>query len=149
MDSAVAISPAFAYALSLRGGIRALRGDTGALTDVADGLRATSGGDSSLALALIAFANAYVGDSGVARTTSERTYILMQQQQVPLFDEGSVWLAGAQLRLGLRDTALQTLERTNPTTWLRFFLRYPFFDAVRSDDRFQRVVASVNPEPGR
>jgi len=143
MDSAVAVAPTFAYALSLRGGVRALQGDAGALTDAADGLRANSGADSSLVLALVAFANAYVGDSAAARTISERMHTEMLQHQGALFDEGAAWLAGAQLRLGLRDVALQTLERANPTTWLRFFLRYPFFDAVRADERFQRVVASV------
>ncbi len=143
MDSAVAIAPAFAYGLSLRGGIRALQGDPGALTDVADGLRASGGGDTSLALALVAFANAYVGDSAAARTFGERAYVELLHQQIPLFDEGATWLAGAQLRLGLREEALRTLERANPTTWLRFYLRYPFFDTARADERFQRVVASV------
>ena len=144
LDSAVAIAPTFFYALSNRAGVRALQGDRGALADAANGLRAGGSGDSALAYAIAAFSEAWVGDTATARLITDRLRGAIQSGTAgATFDELAAWLAAALLRLGSRDAALEVLEHAQPTSFLRIYLRYPFFDAVRDDPRFRRVVASV------
>jgi TolB-like protein/Tfp pilus assembly protein PilF len=63
-------------------------------------------------------------------------------------DEAGPIMAEAYLRIGDTATALDWLERVRPRGgYLHFGLRFPVFDAVRSDPRFQRLVAESRP-PG-
>jgi hypothetical protein len=146
LDSAVAVAPTFWYALSMRAGLRAWRGDTAALADAEDALRVgRGGGDTALAFAVAAFVQASTGDSATARRMVNAIAGRAQAAPGPLFDEVAAWLAGAQLKLGARGDALRTLERLKPTSFLSIYLGYPFLDPLRDDERFRRVVASLSP----
>lgn len=143
LDSAVAVAPDFWYALSMRAGLRALQGDPGAAADAANGVRETRGADSTLAMVVAAFVQVSAGDSAAARALLAGASAGAAGTVGPLFDETAAWLAGTQLRLGQREAALQTVEHAEPTGYLWVYLGYPFFDPIRNDPRFQRVMSSL------
>ena len=139
VDSAVAVSSDFPYALRLRAAVRMLQGDTaGALRDAEAAVRA-SRGDTLLATAGLAWVEAESRDTASARRHAE----LVTTAPGSELDEAMAWAVGALVKLGDRDAAFAALDRCQRTAFLRFFLGYQMFDPVRTDPRFRRLVESL------
>jgi hypothetical protein len=55
--------------------------------------------------------------------------------------------AAARLATGDRERALAIIEAATPSVLLVWLLRYPDFEALRSDTRFQRAMATARAAP--
>src|SRR5207245_8957063 len=89
------------------------------------------------------------GRARAARTRDARNRLerLVRERPPPDQEEGQ-YVIGALDALGQRDRALGVLERLRPRgVQLWSNLRYPEFDPLRSNPRFQRVLDESRP-PG-
>ncbi len=141
LDSAIAVSPGFPYALGRRAVARSLEGDTaGGLQDAHDAVRA-SRGDSLLAIAELAWVEAVAHDTAQARLHAS----LVTNATGSVLDEATMSAAAAFVALGDRDAALAALEQCRPRdAFLRFYLDIEAFDPLRAEPRFQRLVQSLH-----
>ena len=93
---------------------------------------------------MLAMLDAAAGDSGSARARVARLV-----REVPVSDRptsGNYWLSAALVAIGERERALALLERIRPRgIKLWFYLRYPEFDPLRGDPRFQQIFTESRP----
>jgi TolB-like protein/Tfp pilus assembly protein PilF len=139
LDSALALSPDFPYALGRRAVVRVYQGDTaGALRDAEAAVRA-SRGDSLLANGSLAMVEAAAHDTLRARLHAR----IVTTAPGSVLDEATAWAAAALVALGDRDEAMAALEHCPRTAFLRFYLGFEAFDLLRAEPRFQWLVASL------
>ena len=142
MDSALSLDPGAAYVYARRSLWRLATDVAGARADAEAAVRLSSTGYSIEAEAALAAAEFRGGDTAAARARLGR---LPQ----PLLAAGSlaVYLSAAAFAVaGDADGALAVLERTVPhgaVLWTT--MRDPWFDAIRADPRFQRLVEESKP----
>ncbi len=143
LDSAIVLSPGMALAYRIRGQVHAqMRHGPQALADAEAAVRmstAGSEGDQSLLVRALTL----VGDTARARTVAQRWRTPVAR---------GAFGAEAMLALGDSAAALELLERVpGPSRDARLwrYLRYPQFDAVRANPRFQRVYADSRPPGAR
>jgi len=148
-DSAIAEDPQHGRSYVSRSRARLALGDTaGAGADAQRAVELSSGVTRYEALAVDAAAASALGDSMRARRdvallrAEEPAGLLPVVRTVLLSDR-----AAAQLGARDRDGAIATLESVPPTVLFAWMLRYPDFDAVRADPRFQRIVAAARATP--
>ncbi len=147
LDSALAVDPAWHWALALRAEIKVRLGDTvSARADAEQALRLGNRiGEplpAQVALALVAAAE---GDIAGA-TARVRALAALAPASVPLSVQQAGPLAIAWLAIGDRTRALETLERVQPRgAPLWSYLRYPEFDPLRRESRFEQLVEASRP----
>ena len=143
LDSALALDPGNAGGYSDRSQLRLLLGESdSARRDAETGL-VLNPRDRQTEAAL-AQVEARTGDTVGARNRLER---LLRERPTPGLEEGQYVIVALDA-LGQRDRALGVLERLRPRgVQLWSDLLYPEFDPLRSNPRFQRVVAESRP-PG-
>jgi TolB-like protein/Tfp pilus assembly protein PilF len=146
-DSALAIRDAWQnqfYAARTR----LLVGDTaGARRAIARALDQVPLASRSLVLAAQAQVDARLGDTAAARATVEPLVAALGAEG-PLGMREGTEIALALVALGERGRALDLLERVRPrSAWLWSYLILPWYDPIRADPRFQRLVREAAP-PG-
>src|SRR2546422_1074828 len=145
-DSALAIDPGADYAYVLR-----------ALAEFRLGQRAEARADAETAArlrsgfrvpaeAVLALVELQAADTLAARTRIERLEREIRSAGNQTITDAA-WVGRALVAPGKSDRALELLERVRPRgARLWFYLRAPEFDPVRTDPRFQRLVAESRPE---
>ena len=143
LDSALALDPGYAEAYFDRAVLRLHFGKSeAARTDAETVVRLIPGNRE--AEAVLAVVEANTGDTANARKRIDR---LLHTRATPELEEGQ-FVIQALDALGQRAQALDVLERLRPRgVQLWSDLLFPEFDALRSNPRFQRVVAESRP-PG-
>jgi len=142
-DSTLVVDPGFHNAYAGRGMLRLYEGDTaGARADAETALRLHTG-DTLLEESLLAMIDAREGDTSAARA---RLRSLLQRpglrRPAPI---QATFLASAVVAIRQNTEALELLERVPRTAWFAFLLRLPYLDPLRSEVRFQRLVAESRP----
>jgi len=144
VDSALAVAPAFVLAYLARAEMRLGSNDpSGAKADVETVFRIAPAEQSApdpIAFGLLAAAHAATGDTAQAQAVARKLERLLGTIE-GLRPNAAAYLALAELAAGERDRALRVLEHAAPRGALLWFdLRWPEFDPLRADQRFQRVV---------
>jgi serine/threonine-protein kinase len=145
LDSAVSVDPGFAYAYADRAWCRLWIGQARkARTDAELAVRLGAGSQGEAALASV---DAQEGDTLSGRRRIDHLMRGMADSLRPGLGE-ALFTGAALVALNERERAIDLLERVRPRGWsLWFRLRYPPFDPLRSDRRFQRLVVASRP-PG-
>jgi serine/threonine-protein kinase len=145
LDSAVAVDPTFAFAYPFRSAVHSALGDTAeARVDAEMALRLGRGyrlpGEAALVIL-----DARCGRIDAARHRASTLESLMLNARHPVYREGA-YAAAALVAAGESDRALDMLERIQPHgAELSAALRAPWFDPIRDDPRFRRLVAESLP----
>ncbi len=149
MDSALAIDPSAFFLYPQRALARLLLGDTtGALADGEAGTRLSPPGYPLMAEGTLAEVEARSGRRAATRARLTRLLSGLMDPARPTPLE-ALSIVPALVALGERDRALAFVERVQPRgAALWFYLRFPAFDPIRADRRFQRVVAESRPAAG-
>ncbi|HZD04848.1 MAG TPA: tetratricopeptide repeat protein [Longimicrobiales bacterium] len=144
-DSAVALARDAPYPWASRSQLRLGLGDTaGARADAEEALRIDPSYELPARSALAA-ALAALGQETRAQEELARARRAMVHPQRPSTTE-AYYLGTALLRMGRRSEALDVVEAARPRSgWLWFYLQSPAFDAVRTDERFRRIVEAADP----
>jgi tetratricopeptide (TPR) repeat protein len=144
LDSAIALAPGFSYAYAMRALDELWLGDTApARRDAETAIRFApptyTGG--AVALALV---DLHAGDTTGVRARVER---LLQAAPAPdsLRGFNTMFVSMALAALGERDRALGVLKSARDFALFWFWLRWPQFDPIRADPRFQRLVEESRP----
>jgi TolB-like protein/Tfp pilus assembly protein PilF len=148
LDSAIAVDPTFAFAYPFRSVVHAWRHDTaGARADAEMALR-LGGGYRLPGEAALVVLEAAEGRAAAARRRAAQLGSVMLDPRHPSWREG-VYAAAALSAVGEADRALDVLERTRPRgAQLWAALPAPWFDAIRGQARFRKLVAEAAPAPG-
>jgi TolB-like protein/tetratricopeptide (TPR) repeat protein len=129
IDTAIALEPSFNTALARRAMMRASFGDsTGALADIDAAIRL----DSSWAEnrdGLLAYAEAVAGNVEAARARVDTAFAQRRYSEP---------MAAAALRTGRADAWFATIPAGTELPW--FWMRFPWYDPVRSDPRFLALI---------
>jgi TolB-like protein len=143
VDSAVAVEPAFSFAYARRSFYRLARDVPGARADAETAVGLTTG-DPVEAEAALAAAEFTGGDTATARA---RLQALLRSSGT-LGYQAAYFTATALAITGDRDGAIHVLEGVVPRgAVLWSMMRDPWFDAIRAEPRFQRLVEESRP-PG-
>src|SRR3989442_1719113 len=144
LDSALARDPAFQFAYAFRALLELHLGDLAAARRDGETAVRLSPGVTVPGEAVLAMLDAAAGDSGSARARVARL-----AREAPASDRptsGNYWLSAALVAIGERERALALLERIRPRgIKLWFYLRYPEFDPLRGDPRFQQIFTESRP----
>lgn len=149
-DSALAADSTAFWVLSDRAHTRLLFGDlAGARADAEAARLQGPPGFTYWGEAVLAFIAARQGDTASARATATRLAAGIAESGRPTALEAR-WISAALAAAGEREQAIALLqavpqERRGAELW--FFLRFPEFDPLRSDPRFQRLVEEARPQP--
>jgi TolB-like protein/Tfp pilus assembly protein PilF len=143
-DSALTTDPGFYDAYVSRGFYRLLLGDTaGASADAQVASQFAAGShlsDETLQVLI---------EARTSRTTAARQRVarlLAAADTIAPAPLAGTLLARALLAIGDRERAVDLLERIRPQgAALWFWLRFHWFDGIRSDPRFARIVRSAAP----
>ncbi len=146
-DSAIAVRDAWQnqhYASRMR----LLTGDTAGARRAADrALDMVPLSSRAMVLAAHAQVDAGLGDTAAARATLDPLVVALGPDGPVGMREGTEVAVGL-VALGDRGRALDILERVRPrSAWLWSYLILPWFDPVRADPRFQRLLRESAP-PG-
>ena len=149
VDSSLRVNPEFFLAYLTRARTRLMLGDTpGARADAEAALRLGSA-DSTLGNALLTMVYARSGDTTAARAQLSRFVGALPGMVAEVRDraaEEGLLPAAALISVGDRAGALAFLEGVQPRG-ARFWngLRFPEFDGLRADPRFQRLSEEARP----
>jgi len=147
-DSAIAESPQHARSHVSRSRARLALGDTaGAGADAQRAIELSSGVTRFEALAVDAAAAAALGDTlrlqgDVATLAAEPARPAPVLQAILLSNRAAARLAARD-----RDGAIAALESVPPSALFAWMLRYPDFDGLRDDPRFQGIAATARASP--
>ena len=138
LDSAVTFRPDAPYTYSEQGFAHLLLGDTAGARAAAD-LAARHGGVEA-SDALLAMLDARAGD-----TTAALSRLAVVERALARSDcflsHQCLELSLALANVGARERALALFERLQPrATWLLYWSGHPYFDPIRADPRFARIV---------
>jgi len=146
LDSALARDPAFQFAYAFRALLGLHLGDLAAARRDGEMAVRLSPGVTVPGEAVLAMLDAATGDTGSARARVARL-----GREAPASDRptsGDYWISAALVAIGERERALVLLERIRPRgVKLWSYLRYPEFDPLRGDPRFQQIFTESRP-PG-
>jgi serine/threonine-protein kinase len=140
LDSALTVDPTFSFGYVVRALARLHAGDSaGARTDARAARRHAE--DSVYAEAAITIVQAGLGDPTRARPVVQQLGAgALERVSLPV--EEGVFVAAALTAVGDHDRALQVLERSQPRgAHLLKDLQLADLDPLRSDPRFQRIIA--------
>src|SRR5438445_12312236 len=144
LDSALAREPAFPFAYAFRALLELHLGELAAGRRDGETAVRLSPGITAPGEAVLAMLDAAAGDSGSARARVARLV-----REVPVSDRptaGNYWLSAALVAVGERERALALLARIRPRgLQLWFYVRYPGFDPIRGDARFQQIFTESRP----
>src|SRR2546426_5514099 len=144
LDSALARDPAFQFAYAFRALLKLHLGELAAARRDGETAVRLSPGITAPGEAVLAMLDAAAGDSGSARARGARLV-----REGPLSDRprsGNYRLSAALVAVGEHERALALLERIRPRgIKLWFYLRYPEFDPLRGDARFQEIFTESRP----
>ena len=143
LDSALTVDPGFALALGHRLRVRLLQGDTTRARGDAQVLAGMGVNDLGLTASALALLEARAGDTLAARARLDRE--LGTSAVGGLGYRRAGWLAMGLVAAGETERALGLLEGLRPSRRLWDVLRYPEFDAIRSNPRLQRLVEASRP----
>ena len=121
-------------------------GDTAGARGDAETAARLSAGLSIPAEALLVLTAVRAGDTTAALMRLDRLTTLAARPNRP--SQPAYWLGAALVGVGKAERAFEILSRLQPRgVRLWYYLRYPEFDSVRSDPRFQRLLEESRP-PG-
>ncbi len=143
LDSALTVEPGFAIALGHRLRVRLLQGDTTQARRDAQVLAGMGVNDFGLTASVLALVEARTGDTLAARVRLDRE--LGTSAAGGLGYRRAGWLTVGLVAADETERALGLLEGLRPSRRLWDVLRYPEFDAIRSNPRFQRLVEESRP----
>ncbi len=136
-DSATHLDPEQARSYIMRARIELVRGRPGdAAAAAQEAARLGSQGLVSEASSFLALAKAAMGDSAAVRGIVADTATMLLS---------TIHRARFRLAAGDRNGALTVLERAAPDALSWYYLRFPDFDVLRGDPRFQRVFQAWRP----
>jgi len=147
-DSAVAIDPQAYYPYANSAAQALSQGDTArARAAVAAALRTRPADYLVNSEPMVAALEALSGDRSAARSRMEHLMASLADPQHPSSAEG-YYAAMGFVWIGERERALAVLESTRPRgLMIGYYMRDPAFDPIRSEPRFQRLVAATRPPP--
>jgi TolB-like protein/Tfp pilus assembly protein PilF len=150
VDSGLAVDPQAYFLYTDRAAIALNLGDTArARAAIAAAVRTRPPDYSMTTEPLVAAMEARGGDTASARARMERLVGQFADAEHPRLTEGYEAALGFAL-IGDGARAIALLERVSPRGLiLWYYLRDPGFDRIRSDPRFQRLVAETQPPRAR
>ena len=144
VDSAVSVDSAFSYARARRSVYRLATDVPGARADAEAAVRLRTTDYPVEAEAALAAAEFRGGDTLAARTRLQD----LPRVSPTLGPQATYFVAVALTVSGDREAALRVLERLEPRGAILWsMMRDPWFDAIRAEPRFQRLVEESRP-PG-
>ena len=143
LDSALAADPGFGLARAFRLRVRLLQGDTAQARRDAQGLAGMGVTDFGLTASALALMEARTGDTVAARARLNQE--LRATAAGAMGYRRASWLAIGLVAAGEAERALDLLGGLRRSRRLWYALRFPEFDAVRRNPRFQRLVEESRP----
>jgi adenylate cyclase len=144
LDSSTAVYPGFYQAYAERALLRMVTGDTGgARADGETAVRLRPRDDLLSGESVLLALDRRSGDSSGARARLARLRAYAPRPDTLGVHEVAAW-AAVLVAAGEKGEAIDFLERVPvPSAHLRFHLEEMHFDAIRSDPRFERLVAGM------
>lgn len=147
-DSALQLDPDAYYVLPWRAEVYLELGDTARARAAAElAVRASPPEFRLVALGALAAVDAATGARRTALARVDTMTALVITRGEPTFLEANQ-IASVLVRLGEHRRAIEVLEQGRPRgAPLWFMMRFPVFDPIRQDPRFERLFAAARPQP--